>query len=221
MSELASLGTPGRARGVDDRGQVVRARRRTPLLEVDVGDLGSGRDEHVEVVALEDVHALKVREAVAHGVDERCVCLCLHDDRDRPGVGEDPLDLRDRARLVHRDTDGPGPPDRVVQDGPLVASARHQSHAVADLHADGHEAARDTAHLVGELGRRDVGPASGRAPSQQGQVGRGGGVCDDMIGKSARRRAHEDRFVNLAHGLPPSVPSEGASDVGADTVGER
>ena len=67
---------------------------------------------------------------------------------------------------------------------------------------------------VGDLRSRSVGGGCGLRAG-------GGGVCDDMIGKSARRRAHEDRFVNLAHGLPPSVPSEGASDVGADTVGER
>ena len=91
------------------------------------------------------------RGAVADLGQQSGVPVVLDDDRDRARVGEDPLDLLRGAGLVDRDRDAAGVPDRVVQDGPLVARARHQADPVA-----GFELAEDGADRGSRAG--DLGP---------------------------------------------------------------
>ena len=74
-------------------------------------------------------------------------------------VLQDPLDLLGRGRVVDRHREGPGRPQREVQDGPLVARGRQDGHGLADLDAAGHEPAGHGPDQVVELPGRDVGPA--------------------------------------------------------------
>ena len=80
---------------------------------------------------------------------------------DGPGAGvlEDPADLLGRRGLVDRHGDGAGEPDRVVEQGPLVAGLRQQGDAVAGLDAGRDQTLGDGTDLVVELGGGDVDPA--------------------------------------------------------------
>ncbi len=215
VGEHAALGPPGRAGGVDQRREVVRARRRTAFLELRVADAGAEPPDLGDRPTLERPDVGELGQAPAHGPDAGQVGRVLHHDRPRPGVREDPLDLLLRRRLVDRHGRRAGEPDRVVEQGPLVARARDQGHPVAGLDAGRDQALRHGRHLVEEGRTGDVRPSSvGVGTAELHRVRRLCCIADDVVGEVARR-GHGDglRGGVLAHDrrLPPAVPASSAS----------
>ena len=131
-----------------------RETRRTPLLQVVVGDPGALLREPVEVAVVDDEavpHARqRLGDLVEHG--ERVLSLS-RTTATAPESDRIHCDLLGRAGLVDRDGDAAGEPDRVVGQRPLVAGARHRPDAVADPDARGHEPLGQRPHLGEELGR--------------------------------------------------------------------
>lgn len=99
-------------------------------------------------------------------------------------------DLLGGGGLVDRHAHGPGEPDRVVEQGPLVAGLGDQGDAVADLDPGGDEALGHRADLGQELGRGDVlpGAAVGGGPAEGHDAGRLAGVGHDVVGEVSGRR---------------------------------
>ena len=64
VGEQAALGAAGGAGGVDDRGQVERRRRRTPDLEVVVGDVLAEPAQHLDRVVLQRPDVVQRRSSV-------------------------------------------------------------------------------------------------------------------------------------------------------------
>ena len=147
----AALGPPGRARGVDDRGERLRVEGRAAALELFVRDAGAGGGEGVECAVVEDPRPRAVREAVGYLVEDLLVLGTLEEHADRVGVAEDPLDLLSGGGLVDRHDRGAGVPDGVVRDRPVVARARHDADALAGLDAGGDDALGHGLDLVEEL----------------------------------------------------------------------
>ena len=121
VGEHAALGPPGGAGGVDQRRQVERRRRRTPLLELLVGDVLAERGEHVDGVVVDRPDVVELVEAGAHLGQPGQVVGALGDHGPGAGVAQDPVDLLGRGGLVDGHRDRAGEPDRVVEQGPLVA----------------------------------------------------------------------------------------------------
>jgi hypothetical protein len=101
-----------------------------------------------------------VRQIAAHPADERGVHGRLDDDGPHVRVGQDPVHLVGRRRLVDRHPDRPRGPDREVDDGPLVPGAGHDRDSVARVDAARDEPLRDRGHLVGERAGRHRRPAA-------------------------------------------------------------
>ena len=118
----------------------------------------------------------------------------LHDQRPGAGVGEDPLDLLRGGGLVDRHGDRAGEPDRVVEQGPLVAGARQQRDPVAGADAGSDQSLGDRGHLGEELRGGDVAPAVVGADGENATVS----ACSvplahDVVGEVARARGRVRR----------------------------
>ena len=94
VGEHAALGAAGGAGGVDDRGEVERGGRRTPCLELVVGDVGAEPGQHVDRVVLDRPDVPQLVEVGADLGDPAQVRGALGDHRARAGVAEDVADLR-------------------------------------------------------------------------------------------------------------------------------
>src|SRR5919198_1211776 len=114
MGELAALGPPGGARGVDDRGEVVEGDGTAALGVLVVRHVLPGRDEGRDRVVLELPDVLEIRGVGAYRVDDRAVRRRLDEDSACPRIGEDPLDLLGARRLVDGYDDGAGGEQREV-----------------------------------------------------------------------------------------------------------
>ena len=204
VGQHAALGTAGGAGGVDDRGEVQRGGRRTPCLELVVGDVGAEPRQDVDRVVLDrpDVpQLLEVRADLGHPAQVR---ETLGDHGTRAGVAEDVADLRRRRRLVDRDAHRPGEPDGVVDQRPFVAGPRDQRDPVSGGDTGGDESLGHPADLVQELRGGDVGPllGTGQASPEDDRVGRLRGVVDHVVGE-VPGRGHGDGHGGgeLAHAL--------------------
>jgi len=125
-------------------------------------------------------------EVAAHLGDPGQVHRPLRDDGAGSRVAEDPGDLLGGGRLVDGDGDGTREPDRIVDEGPLVAGLGDQADPVTDLDAGGDQALGDGPDLVVELPRRDVSPLSVDAAAED-HVGAGvAGVDDHVVGEVPR-----------------------------------
>jgi len=173
VGDLAALGPPRGARGVDEGGEVVGVHRRAAGLDVVVGQRCAGRDERLDrrlgPVDLPDVRELG--QPVVQVVDGGAVLGPLDDHPARPRVGQAPLDLLRRRRLVDGQRGAAGGPEGVVQQRPLVARLRDQPHPVAGLQARGEEALGHGGHLVTERGEAHRRPLAVDAAAVRG-VGR-------------------------------------------------
>ncbi len=171
VGELDALGSAGRARGVDDRGEAVAVERRTAGVELGVVDVVAVAAQAVDVALVDHPDVLQAGQPRATLLDRGEVGVGLDDHADRAGVGEDPLDLLGRGRLVDRHRHGTGRPQREVGDGPLVPGAAHDRDGVADADAGGDQALGERGDVGGEGGRGDVGPAGAR-PHGEGDATR-------------------------------------------------
>ncbi len=137
--------------------------------------------------------------------------LVLDQAGHRLGLGEDPADLLGRGRGVDGDGDRADRPERVVEQGPLVAGAGHQRDPVAVAHAAGEQALGEGEHLVAEVGGGDVLPRvpGGGAPGAvgaAGQLDQGGGALRGVVERvgqsSGGRRSGRGGGGELAHDPP-------------------
>ncbi len=210
VGEHAALGAPGRPRRVDERREVEGRGGRTPLLELLVADVLAEPGQHVDRVVGDRPDVVELVEPAAHLGDPRHVVRALGDHRPGAGVLEDPADLLGRRGLVDRHGHGPGEPDRVVEQRPLVAGLGDQGDPVAGLDAGRDQALGDGAHLGQERGRGDVLPRAGAGPAEDGGVGGFTGVGHHVVGEVAGRR-HLDR---QGRGELTHVASSGALRAG-------
>ncbi|CPU66021.1 Uncharacterised protein [Mycobacteroides abscessus] len=198
VGELDALGAPGRPGRVDDRREVVDALRGPTALDVRGRDVGPGGAQGVDGAVLDDEDVLQAGQAVAHGRDLGRVGGRLDDGEPDAGVRQDPVHLLGGRRLVDGDGHGTHGPGGEVEEGPLVAGARHDRDVVAGLDAAREEAAGDRHDVVLELLRGDALPRTvgggaaldERRPGvardtvgEEGADGRRGGDLDE-----ARRR---------------------------------
>ncbi|MDF9872869.1 hypothetical protein OKW18_005007 [Streptomyces pratensis] len=188
VGQHAALGAAGRARGVDDRRGVVGLGAHHAQVQRLVRHTGARRHELADGTPVDLPDVFQGREPVPHGGDGLRVGATLHDDRDRAGIAEYPLDLLGGAGLVHRHGDGARAPDREVQQDPLEAGAGHEGDAVAGLDPRGDQAPGGVLDLSQEPGRRDVRPDSGHLPAHHRDVGMLSGVAADEIRQIAVRR---------------------------------
>ena len=167
VGQLAALGAPRGARGVDQSGHVVGADLAAAGVHVVVGDLGAQCGQLVDCArgAVELPYVGQVGQPVAHRVDGGAVRRGLDHDGPGPRVGQDPLDLLGRRRLVHRHGDAAGGEDGEVHQRPLVAGAGQQPHPVAALQAAGQQALGHREHLRREFLCRHVEPATVHSPA--------------------------------------------------------
>jgi hypothetical protein len=109
---------------------------------------------------------------------------------DRAGrrVAQDPLDLLRRGRLIDRNRDRAGEPDRVVEERPLVAGLADQGDAVTGLDARRDQTLGHRRHLGAELGSGDVLPARAGTTREHRLVRGLRGVADHVVGQVARCR---------------------------------
>ncbi len=166
VGEHDSLGLARGARGVNDRRRIILGGGRSAGLDVLVGDADAARDQIGKGAGRLGIHrpraerdGVRVRERL---LQERRVLRGAADRQTHTGIRDDGVHLRRRGGLVDRHDDGAGEPGREVGDGPLVARGRHDRDRVACLDALGHEALRQSAHLVFETTRRDRSPRAGR-----------------------------------------------------------
>ena len=192
MREHAALGSAGRARGVDDRGERLRVQGGAAALELLVGDAGTGGGQGVECTVVEDPGARAVGDAIGNLVEDLLVLRALEEDADRVGVAEDPLDLLGRGGLVDRHDRRAGVPDGVVRDGPVVARARHDADALAGLDARSHDALGHRLDLVEELLGGHAYPGAPAVDRQGDSMGGGLCVVDDVVYEAARGGRRDD-----------------------------
>ena len=204
VGEHAALGAPRGPGGVHQRRQRARTRRPSPLLELGVRDGDAARRQPVDGALV---------EAPEGPLDPGGGPALLHpgavlgrlDDRDgRAGVAQDPADLLAGRGVVDRDGHGAGEPDRVVEEGPLVAGPRQQHDPVAGADAGGEQALGDAADLREELDGGDVVPAVVAPDGEDGRVGMVGAVGHHVVGEVARRGEPVRRRCRELTHLPTS-----------------
>ena len=125
-------------------------------------------------VALELPDVLQGRETFGGGglADDVFVVGGFAERGDGARVAEVPGHLRGRGGLVDRNGHGAGKPDGEVDQGPFVARAGHDAHAVAGRDAVGHEALGEGGDVRQEIRGPDVLPlARGVKAGEQGRVG--------------------------------------------------
>ena len=205
VGEHAALGPPGRAGGVDQGGQVERRGRRTPLLQLLVGDVAAEAAQGVDGVVGDRPDVVEVVEVAADLAHPGQVVGGLGDHGAGAGVAEDPVHLLGRGGLVDRHGDRAGEPDGVVEQRPLVAGLGDQRDPVAGLDAGGDQTLGDRADLGEELRGGDVLPGGLRAPGTATELHGGpglAGVGHHVVGEVAGGRdLGRQRGGELAHRL--------------------
>ncbi len=177
-------GCPG---GVDERGQGVRRHRGSSRLEIVVAHLAAGGHELVESALVEADDLTQLYQLPARLLDRADVISSLGHRENCRGVREDPRDLLLRGRLVERDGDRTGVPDRIVEQSPLVASLRHQSDAVPGGDAGRQQPPGSRPHLAQELVRGDVAPGLASPASHDDLVATMVGVRHYVVSQAAGR----------------------------------
>jgi hypothetical protein len=86
----------GRSRGVDDRREALLVERAAALLDLVLGDAVAGADQRFEALLVDPPDVLDRLEPAGDLVVGGLVRVGLEEQRDRAGVGEDPLDLLGR-----------------------------------------------------------------------------------------------------------------------------
>ena len=193
MGELAPLGPPGGARGVDDRWRR-RPRRAAVARSATVSSLTSAP----AAISSSRSSCSRQRCSSAGSRSRAAEIICsnavgLDDDGARGRVGQDPLGLLGRGGLVDRHHDRADGPQRVVDQRPLVAGVRHERHPVAGRDAGRDEPLGERVHLVPELLGGDVPPAAGAVLAAQHD-------SPGLLGRAARRRR---RPGSPMQGSPP------------------
>ncbi len=186
VGEHAALGPPGGARGVDQGGQVAAAsspyaappaaRRRCPRpRRVSTSTALSAKD-----------HRWWSSCSSPRTAATRATCSSLSaTTAQAPESRRIQATCSSRRGLVDRHGDRAGEPDRVVEQGPLVAGLGDQRDPVAGLDAGRDEALGDPGDVGEELRGRDVlppGAVRSRA-AEHDRVRRLGGVGDDVVGE--------------------------------------
>ena len=189
VRQLAALGAAGGARRVDDRRDGSPVEARAPRVELGVGDVTALLAQRVEAAPLDLDDVAQAGQVGPHLVDDGPVRGRL-DDRDvGVGVGEDPLHLLGRGRLVDRHDDGTRAPGGEVDERPLVARARHQGDPVAGCDPGGDQALGQAGDVVGEPAPRDVRPpAGGRLARERRLAANLLRVADHQVREAALRR---------------------------------
>ncbi len=134
-----------------------RVRRRSISASVTRGAL-SGQGVDGAEVQLPDL--ADQRQVPADLIDAREMLGGLHDQTDRTGVFEDPLDLRRRAGLVDRHHHRAGVEEREIHERPLVRRACEEADLPRRAGCRGRsEALRQSDDSCLEVGCGDVAPA--------------------------------------------------------------
>ncbi len=201
VGQHAALGPAGGTAGVDDRGDIRRAQRRAPPLDLGGLHRCAGGHDLVDPAQVDLPQVGQVGQSVADAGDQGGVRGALHHGGHRAGVGQDPGGLLGAGGLVDGHGDRAGRPDGVVDQGPLVAGPAHQRDPVTRPHAGGDQTAGDRHHLVAELPAGHVHPAARRVPAGElHRVRRGLGVLPDRVGEVGRIADGDDRWDGeLAH----------------------
>ena len=105
MGELDALGAAGRAGGVDDGVDVVDLEGVGTLVHLRGADARAGLDDGGDGVGVQGEDLDRVPDAGDGTAHELGQGAALGDDQAHVGVGDDPLDLLGRARLVDGDRD--------------------------------------------------------------------------------------------------------------------
>ena len=186
-----------------------------------VGDVLAEPAQHLDRVVLQRPDVVQRLERGASLGDPRGVGGPLGDHGRGPGVAQDPLDLLGRRGLVDRHGDRAGEPDRVVDEGPLVAGLGDQGDPVAGLDAGGDQALGDRAHLVEELSGGDVLPARRRVGARRRRAsGASAALRHDVVGQVPRRGDLDgQRGGVLTHGASSSGDPGGTGCPGEVTAG--
>ena len=174
VRQLDALGAAGRARRVDDRGDVGEHGEAAASGDLLVGHrLGAGQDR-LDRAVVEQQHLAQGRGVRADLLDGGGVRGGLDDEERHVRVGEDPQHLLGGGRLVQGHGDGADGPDGPVEQRPLVPRVGHDPDPVTGLHPAGDQALGDRDDLGVELlrGQRDPGPARA-APCARRRPGRG------------------------------------------------
>ena len=148
--------------------------------------------EHLQGAIVENPCSSDLWQVGGNRLEHGLVAVTLEEDSHRPGVAEHPCHLLGRRRLVHGHTCGARVPDRVVDDGPFVARARHDADALAGVNAVGHQALGNRAHPIQELLRRHGGPSTARGERQDLTIRVGPCPLDHVVGEAARRGGGND-----------------------------
>ncbi len=175
MCELASLGAPGGAGGVDEGGGIGRLDGGQPALEFGGVHPGSGLGELVEgrgrARAGDVEHRAQVGQFRCEFFGDLGVGIGFHEQRHRRRVLQHPPDLIGRGRLVDRHGDGADRQHRVVDDRPFVPCRRYQGHAIAGGHALGDKTVGHRADLCRRLRVGDGRPGVVDKPGECRLVG--------------------------------------------------
>ena len=210
VTELDALGTARGARGIDDRRQGLRGQGRTAPIELGVLHVAAGLDETQDVLALhaQDLQARQLRDRGSQRSDHGGHGLVLHDDEPHPGIGEDPLGLLGRGRLVDGNHHQARLPGGEVQQRPLIRGVRHDAYSVARLEPPGHQ---PCSHLT-YLGVEGTGAHLPPAPPQRGLAGNepAVGIAANALGQCPGR-CHS--VVNRDQELSGVLPGRGGGGV--------
>src|SRR5699024_12100949 len=119
--ELSTLRATCGPRCVDECGEIVQLAVGTSLFESFVGDVGAALAQFGEFRLVETPDRAQLGGVGADGFHTCGVFFGLHEGGLGARIGEDPLDLFGGGGLEDGDGDGTDGPERVVDDGPLVA----------------------------------------------------------------------------------------------------
>ncbi len=189
VGQLAPLGPPRRARGVDDRCHRPPVEAGAACGQVGVRDLPALLAQGVEAAAVDGDDIAERWQLAPDLVDGGTVSIGLDDDDLRVGVRQDPLHLLGGRGLVDRHDDGARTPGSEVDECPLVARARHECQPVPGRQTRGHEPPGHGGDVVGELRPRHVRPAAGGGlAGERGLVRVLRGIAHGQVRKASLRR---------------------------------
>ena len=159
---------------------------------------------------LDPPDVLERRDPVPEPLDDLLEGSRLDEAGPRARVGQDPLGLLGRGRLVDRHDGRARGPDRVVDQRPLIPGVRHQRDPVPGLDARRDQALGQRGDLVPELAGGHVGPlpgqASGSRPAQHHRLRLLGRPAEDDLGEiRGGGDLRQGRNAVLAHGASIQV----------------
>ena len=158
VGELDALGAARGAGGVDDGVDVVDREGVGALVDLGGADARARLDDGGDRVRVqgEDPHRLlDTGDGAAYELGQ---CAALGDDHTHVGVGDDPLDLLGRARLVDGHGDEARAGDGHVQEEPVVGGVRHDADGGARFQPHADETRGHVGHLLAEGSGRDLLP---------------------------------------------------------------